>query len=161
MKSLALGGLVMILVCGGFVVYLVGVAREDLHIREAYRESRCTVLGVKTHFTESADATPPHRAGTWWSAFTVRYDTPSGSVTSVAKHTMATAIDGTEGFPKVAPGFPIGTQVPCWFDPAATKDVVLQIPDRRTLFLPLIPMVGVAVGFMALRQAYRNRHVSS
>jgi hypothetical protein len=37
------------------------------------------VLDVKTHFTESADATPGDRYGTWWSAFTVRYDTSAGS----------------------------------------------------------------------------------
>lgn len=158
MKWIALGGLVMILVCGGFLVYLVGVARQDAHIRAAYRESRCTVLSVATHFTESGDATPDYPIGTWWSAFRVRYDTPAGSVTSVAKHTMATAVDGVRDSPKVAPGFPIGTQVPCWFDPAATKDVVLQIPDHRTLFLPLLPLVGVVVGFAALRHAYRNRH---
>lgn len=156
MKWMIVGGLVMIVVCGGFVVYLVGVAREDMHIREAYRETRCTVLDVKTHFTEDADATHRHPTGTWWSAFTVRYDTPGGSTTSVAKYTMVTSTRGVKRAPEVAPGFPIGAQVPCWFDPAATKDVVLQVPDYRTLFLPLIPLVGVFVGFLALRNAFRG-----
>jgi hypothetical protein len=47
--------------------------------------------------------------------------------------------------------------VPCWFDPDAPKDVVLEQPDYRTLVLPLLPLVGVLVGFMALRQAFRER----
>ena len=156
MKPLALGGLVAILVCGGFLVYLVGVARGDAHIRAAYRESRCTIVSVATHFTEDADATRRRRTGTWWSAFTVRYDTPDGTVTSVAKHTLATAVHGWRGSPIVAPGFPIGIQVPCWFDPEATKDVVLEIPDYRTLLLPLLPLVGVIGGLLLLRHAFRR-----
>ncbi len=157
MKWLALGGLVMILVCGGFLVYLVGVAREDAHIRAAYRETRCTVLHASAHFTEDAEESPrDHPIGVWWTAFTVRYGTPGGEVTSVAKYTLATTARGGERSPVIAPGFPIGSQVPCWFDPEATKDVVLQRPDYRTLVLPLIPLAGVFVGFLALRQAFRE-----
>jgi hypothetical protein len=146
----------MILVAAGFGIYLARVARRDARIRNDYRQSRCTVVGLKTVYAPDAESTTRDPRGTWWTEFTVRYDTASGPVTSVAQLTPITSIAGHPDVPRVAAGVPHEGPVPCWYDPAAPNAVALERPGYLTLVLLLIPLAGMLGGALALRETLRT-----
>lgn len=133
----------------GFLLFFVGLAREDTRSHREYRETACFV------FDSAIRAFPgsgKHRASTYEPVVAVRYDVSGVETYSTAYPPDSALSFGWLGFSqRTLDRFSIDSTHPCWFDPDDVRMVLLERGPGGAYLFALLPLMALAYGILMLR----------
>lgn len=145
------GGVMLLVISTGMLLMFGMTARNDIRMKNDYRETRCTVTDSLARFSESADSSRPgtrsRSSGTWSPLFALKYPTPQGELVSIGYASESRLQFGSPKPTQLAlMQMPRGATAPCWYDPADPKRVVLDRSIGGAYGFALIPLVALALG---------------
>jgi len=150
------GGLLVAgLFFGGLLV--TGVAAPEWRINHAFRESKGRVLAKGLARTTVADP-PAAVITTWRPCLLVRYPAQGVVLESWSHGTAAENTPDRDLALRRLRAWTLGTDIPCWYDPAAPETVVLRRGYNWWLWLLslLLPGALVLIGGSGLARGLRS-----
>lgn len=150
-------GVMGVFISIGFLLFFADIARRDHRMKSVYRETQCTIVDSLAKFTANTDTTSRQRGGTWAPAFAVRYGIPGGETVSVSRRSDSALSFGSPKPTEAAlAGLPRGGKAPCWYDPEAPQDVVLDRSVGGAYGFAVLPLLLLAGAGFLLRAAARS-----
>lgn len=134
--ALLLAGVVF----GGLLVS--GVAVPEWRINHDYLPARCTVVGKRIE-RRVADRPP----GAWHAALLLRYETDGTAREAWAWPGPAAGAGDRDQAVRRLAAWPLGDEVPGWYDPAAPGTVVLQRGYNWWMWLLALLLPGALIAF--------------
>ena len=148
----------------GFWTIFAAMAWRDWRTINAWRQTSCTIVDSRLR-AETTSSIEPGRRGrirptTSYSALlALKYSVDGQEVVSTGFDTDSRlGIGGAQRAYEDVSRWPIGTVVPCWFDPDDVGDVVVIPGFGGAYFFALLPLPLFIYGFMAIR---RGGHYNS
>lgn len=148
----------------GFGSIFVAMARDDWRTLSVFREASCTILDTRMRSeteTSRVNRTRNMTRGTttdYQSLLALRYETGHGEVVSTGYDTDShMSIGGAARAAAEHERWTIGSQVPCWFDPADPARVVVIRGFGGAYFFALFPLPLLIYGVWALAVGRRAR----
>jgi hypothetical protein len=138
----------------GFLLFFVGLAREDIRSHRDYRETACFIFDSAIRAFQGSGK---HRASTYEPVVAVRYDA-LGVETYASAYPPASALSfGWLGFSRqTLERFSVGSVHPCWFDPDDVRTVLLERGPGGAYLFALLPLMALAYGALMLRMSMRR-----
>lgn len=107
---------------------------------EAWRETRCTIVSSEVVGTTAKGGT------IYYVKFAYTYQVDGRTYEGTRHHYRPVLAPGLTANTEIARRNPPGAAVPCWFDPEAPEDVVLDRELEPFYAVALFPLLIVAIG---------------
>jgi hypothetical protein len=143
------------LIASGFLAIFAGLAREDHHLMNGYREASCTILdGGGRAQTETRRG----RTSTTWSPhLAVRFDRDGRPAFGAGFDSPSRVrVGGRAALGEALDAFEVGSIHPCWYDPEDPARIVVRRGPGAAYFFAVLPLGLLAVGLAMLRSALRR-----
>ena len=143
-----------LIIAGGFFTWRMWLSYEKAEATRSWTQIPCRIVSSGIVTTRPTPASPPvYRAD-------VRYEYTFDRVKRTGTHIRlvdAAPSPHLEGVQRVQQEFPTGSQPPCWVNPEAPTEAVLQHSTRAALYSIWFPLLFVAGGIGMLGGALRRR----
>jgi hypothetical protein len=150
----------MLMLPAGFWAFFAAMAWRDYQSITSWRKTECTVMGRRlsedTITTTSSTASGRSRTTTstvYSPELALRYMADGEQVYSSGYDTGSSLrIGGRARRDEELRTWTIGTAIPCWYNPADVRDVVVHNAPGGAYLFALIPLPVFLLGIIALRQ---------